>query len=168
MKLSFEDKLEIYYLRKEGYSWPRLSKKFDVNQSNLKYMVSLMDKHGVGTVKKGKNRHYPPELKKEMIDRVLLAGDSIRSVSLEYALPSRRTLTSWIADFKKNGYISLEKTRGRPAKMVKTTKSKPNGQTELERLKSENEYLRTENAYLKKLRELRLKAEAKQGRKQKQ
>lgn len=167
MKLSFEDKLEIYHLRKEGYSWPRLSKKFDVNQSNLKYMVSLMDKHGVETVKKGKNRYYPPELKKEIIDRVLLAGESALSVSLEYALPNRGTLPNWIADFKKNGYTIVEKTRRKSVKMAKTKASKPDHQTELERLKDEVEYLRTENAYLKKLRELRLKAEAKRERKQK-
>ena len=51
--------------------------------------------------------------------------------------------------------------------MAKTKASKPDHQTELERLKDEVEYLRTENAYLKKLRELRLKAEAKRERKQK-
>ncbi|WP_303978660.1 IS3 family transposase [Streptococcus danieliae] len=151
MKLSFEDKLEIYHLRKEGYSWPHLSKKFDVNQSNLKYMVSLMDKHGVETVKKGKNRYYPPELKKEMIDRVPLAGESALSVSLEYALPNRGTLPNWIADFKKNGYTIVEKTRRKSVKMAKTKASKPDHQTELERLKDEVEYLRTENAYPKKV-----------------
>lgn len=166
MKLSFEDKLAIYYLRKEGSSFLNLSKKFGVNQSDLKYMVSLMDKHGAETVKKGKNRYYSSELKKEMIDQVLYAGNSIRSVSLEYALPSRSTLASWIADFKKSGYTIVEKTRGRPVKVAKTKASKADHQTELERLKKENEYLRTENAYLKKLRKLRLKAEIKQERKQ--
>lgn len=40
--------------------------------------------------------------------------------------------------------------------------------TELERLQEENERLRTENVYLKKLRELRLRDEALQRKKQRQ
>lgn len=40
--------------------------------------------------------------------------------------------------------------------------------TELERLQEENERLRTENAYLKKLRELRLRDEAREQERLKQ
>ena len=44
--------------------------------AGLKYMVTLIDRYGIEIVKKGKNRYYSPELKQEMIDKVLLEGRS--------------------------------------------------------------------------------------------
>ena len=95
-------------------------------------MVRLIDRYGIEIVKKGKHRYYSPELKQEMIDKVLLEGCSQRSVSLDYALPDRSLLKNWLAQYKKTW----------------------EEMTELERLQEENERLRTEVAYLKKLKEL--------------
>jgi len=39
MKLTDENKIEMYRLKKEGYSNKELSKKFKINLSNVKYMV---------------------------------------------------------------------------------------------------------------------------------
>ncbi|EPT46597.1 hypothetical protein SAG0034_07540, partial [Streptococcus agalactiae FSL S3-170] len=52
MKLSYEDKLEIYELRKIGMSWSQISQRYDVRISNLKYMIKLMDRYGVEISKK--------------------------------------------------------------------------------------------------------------------
>ena len=74
MKLTYKDKVQIYELRKQGQSFKQLSKRFYVDVSGLKCMVKLIDRYGIEIVKKGKNRYYSPELKQEMIDKVLLEG----------------------------------------------------------------------------------------------
>ena len=165
MKLTYEDKVQIYELRKQGYSLEKLSNKFGINNSNLRYMIKLIDHYGIEFVKKGKNRYYSPDLKQEMINKVLHEGWTKDRVSLEYGLPSRTILLNWLAQYKKNGYTILEKTRGRVGRKRKKTWEE---MTELERLQEENERLRTEVAYLKKLKELEEREEALERERQRQ
>ncbi|MDS9365149.1 transposase, partial [Streptococcus pneumoniae] len=89
MKLTYDDKVQIYELRKQGYSLEKLSNKFGINNSNLRYMIRLIDRYGIEIVKKGKNRYYSPVLKQEMINKVLHENWPQDRVSLEYALPNR-------------------------------------------------------------------------------
>ncbi len=158
MKLTDENKIEIYRLKKKGYLYKELAKKFKINISNLKYMVKLADIHGETVLIKGKNNYYPLELKLDIINEVLITGNSIYTTSLKYALPNPGLLHNWISKFKENGYNILEKPKGRPSKMKKNNKNIENKElSKVEQLEKELEYLRAENAVLKKLREIRLK-----------
>ncbi|WP_126426789.1 IS3 family transposase [Streptococcus dysgalactiae] len=151
MKLSYEDKIEIYRLRQSGWTWPKISQTFNMSKYNLQYMVRLIDIHGLESVCKRKNRYYSPELKQEIINEVLMKGRSQLEVSLDYGLLNKGMLPNWIAQCKKNGYTILEKSRGRPVKMGRKPKKKLEEMTELERLQYENECLRAENAVPKKV-----------------
>ena len=167
MKLTYEDKIQIYQLRKKGFSLKNLSKIYNVTVRNLDYLVQFIDRYGIESVKKGKKRYYSPELKKEIIDKVLLEGRSQLSVSMDYGLKSRGLLPNWLAEYKKNGYTIVEKTKGRPRIMGRKPKKQQEEMTDLERLKLENLYLKAEIAVLKKLREKRLKEEKAKEERQK-
>ena len=122
MKLTDENKIEMYRLKKEGYSYMELSKKFKINSSNVRYMVKLADLHGETILIKRKNTYYPVELKLDIINEVLILGNSIKATSLKYALPNPGLLHNWISKFKENGYNILEKPRGRTSKMKNNNK----------------------------------------------
>ena len=51
MKLTYEDKVQIYELRKKGESFRQLSNQFGINISNLQYMIKLINRYGIEIVK---------------------------------------------------------------------------------------------------------------------
>ena len=97
MKLSYEDKVQIYTLRQSGQSIRQLSQQYQVNPSIIEYLVRLIDCHGFDALTKGQKSNYSLEQKQEMINQVLVDGRSQGEVAVEYALPSRSLLTHWIA-----------------------------------------------------------------------
>ncbi|MFV0550574.1 MAG: IS3 family transposase, partial [Anaerorhabdus sp.] len=58
MKLTRDQRIEIYNLRKNGRSYNELSKQFKINVYSIKYLVRLIDKHGIEILRKDRNRFY--------------------------------------------------------------------------------------------------------------
>ena len=153
-KLTRDRKLEIYHKRKSGVTISSLSIQYGINKKIICYLVRLIDKHGEDILRNDKNKYYSPELKLEMINKVLIDNQSIKSVSLEYGLTSDGMLNNWIKYYKENGYNIVEKKRGRSPTMKKEVKPiDPNDKDAIIKAKDEEILrLKAENEYLKKLR----------------
>ena len=109
MKLTYEDKVQIYELRNQGYSLEQLSNKFGINISNLSYIIKLIDRYGIEIAKKGKNRYYFPELKQEMIDKVLFKGYSQDRVSLKMLSQIVERFLTGLYNIRKTGTLLLRR-----------------------------------------------------------
>ena len=152
-KLSYEQRISIYNERKQGTSISTLSKKYNVRENVIQYMVCLIDKHGIDVLRKDKNMFYPKYKKEEIINRVLIGGEPVWSVAIDEGIQNDGTLRNWIKKYKEMGYNIVERKRGRPT-MPKVTNKKENetDKEKIKRLEEENLYLKAELEYSKKLR----------------
>ena len=152
-KLSYEQRISIYNERKQGTSISTLSKKYNVRENVIQYMVCLIDKHGIDVLRKDKNMLYPKYKKEEIINRVLIGGETVWAVAIDEGIQNDGTLRNWIKKYKEMGYNIVERKRGRPT-MPKVTNKKENetDKEKIKRLEEENLYLKAELEYSKKLR----------------
>lgn len=156
MKLTREQKIEIYEKRyKAGRTIPSLSNEYGIKKSNIAYLISLIDRHGTDILRKNENRYYSPELKLEIINKVLIQNQPVWATALEYGLSSDGMLHLWINRYKADGYVIIERKRGRSPTMIKEKQTKSlEDMTPEEKNKYYEErllYLEAENEYLKKL-----------------
>lgn len=167
-KLTRDQKIEIYSKHLEGLSYRSLSKEYGMLERNIFHMIKIIDKHGIEILRNGSNKYYTPELKEEIINKVIQQGQSVGSTAIEYGLISRGMLFNWIKSYKENNYVIVEKKRGRPSTMtVKNTEKKyeeMSDQEKIEYLENKNEYLEAEIEYRKKLKAV---VQARQQREQK-
>ena len=152
-KLSYEDKINIYQERKNGNTISNISKKYNIREDVIKYLVRLISKHGYDVLRTSKNRKFTSYEKEKIINRVLLNNESARSVAIDEGLLSQGMLQNWIKKYKEMGYNIVERKRGRST-MPKVTKKKENetDKEKIKRLEEENLYLKAELEYSKKLR----------------
>lgn len=150
-KFKLEVKKQIYQEYSDGVSIQSLSRKYNINFSNLRYMLKLIEIYGWNSYIESKE--YPIGLKKELINKVLNKEDSLFNIALSGGLKSRTLLHGWVSNYIKNGYNIVERKRGRKT-MPKVSKkqSKETIEEENKRLREENLYLKAELEYSKKLR----------------
>ncbi|WP_339009070.1 IS3 family transposase [Fusobacterium animalis] len=167
-KLTREEKIEIFERRKMGETISSLTKAFNIRESNIKYLITLIKKHGYNILREDKNRVYSKDFKLQAINRILINHESINSVAIDIGLTSSGILDNWLSKFKENGYNVVEKKKGRKPKSM--TKLKKNDkvlseQEKIKQLEEENLYLKAENEYLKKLKALVQERELKEKKK---
>ena len=152
-KISYEERINLYYDRKNGMPFPSLKSKYGINKSGVEYLVRLIDKHGFDILRANENKSYNSKEKERILNRILMDNESILSVSIDEGLLSKGMLNNWLKKYRENGYNIVERKRGRPT-MKKEFKPKKNEtiEEENERLKKENLYLKAELEYSKKLR----------------
>ena len=152
-KLKYEDKVEIYRLKKEGVPRRTIANTYHIKEANIQYLVRLIDKHGFDVLRTTRNKSYTKHEKEQIINRIIVGNESVLSVAVDEGLSSPGMLVNWVKKYKENGYNIVERKRGRSA-MPKVTKKKENETQEekIERLEKENLYLKAELEYSKKLR----------------
>ena len=103
-KLTREDKIEIYERRLKGETISSIAKSFNMNKSNIKYLINLIKKHGYDVLRNGKNRFYSKDFKLQTINRVLYNNETIKQVAIDIGLSSSGILYNWLSKFIENGY----------------------------------------------------------------
>ena len=153
-KISYEERINLYYDRKNGMSFTSLKSKYGINKSGVEYLVRLIDKHGFDILRTNENKSYSSKEKERILNRILMDNESILSVSIDEGLIAKGMLNNWLKKYRENGYNIVERKRGRPTMNKKEIKPKKNEtiEEENERLKKENLYLKAELEYSKKLR----------------
>lgn len=67
--------------------------------------------------------YYPKYKKEEIINRILIGGESVLTVAIDEGIQNDGTLRNWIKNYKENSYNIVERKQGRST-MPKITKIK--------------------------------------------
>ena len=112
MKYSFELKKEIYQKHCEGYSSRWLSKEYGLDDSKIRYLCKVVDKHGLDAIRH-KHTKYSDEYKFNAINRVLVNREPLKAVAVDLGLSTSSILNQWIKSYIENGYNVVTKKKGR-------------------------------------------------------
>ena len=153
MKHSIEERLLAVQKCLEGYTPKAVGRQMGIDEHHISEWLFRYRQDGVLGLQKRPNKQADFEEKCKIVCEFAEKGVPLRKVCAESHV-SRYTVQSWTRIYRAGGYDALRniKPPGRPKKMGRPKKQEP--QTELERLRYENEYLRAENALLKKVRAL--------------
>ena len=114
MKLSFEDKKEIYKLYLKGYSCRKIAGIYKLNKNVVRNICQLADKHGLAILQH-KSKKYSREFKLKAILRVIESHETKWTVAIDMGISDRSVLFSWIKSYIANGYNVVTKKKGRPS-----------------------------------------------------
>ena len=153
-KHNYSALLKYMHMLEDGYSINYVHTNYGINEAQLSKLWFLYQKKGA----KALHRQEYTRSNATFIHKVVLDIEnndiSLVQASIKYGVSASR-LGVWLRTYRKDGFeaLSITKKRGRPPGMGRPKKvQKP--ETELERLRRENQELKTENALLKKVKAL--------------
>ena len=151
---SLQDLLSYMHMLEGGISFSHIHKNYGINEARLKVLWSRYQKEGISGLQKCPNIKADYALKHDIVLDIEKNHLTLHEASLKYGASPQR-IGVWLKIMRTEGIDALSKCkkRGRPSHMGRPKKNiKP--QSELERLRKENEELRLEVALLKKVRAL--------------
>ena len=154
MKHSIEERLLAVQKCLEGYAPKTVGRQMGIEDTELSVWLSRYQREGEAGLRKLPMKHADFAEKCKIVCEFAEKGVPLHKICAEYHV-GRTAVQRWSAMYRKGGYDALRdiKPQGTGRKgMGRPKKKEP--QTELERLRYENEYLRAENALLKKVRAL--------------
>ena len=77
-KLSYEERINLYYDRKNGMSFPSIKSKYGINKSGVEYLVRLIDKHGFDILITNENKSYSSKEKERILSRYGMAIEKMK------------------------------------------------------------------------------------------
>jgi transposase-like protein len=149
--VSHSDAVSAVELFEQGFTAKSVAIWLDLTRSPVQMLYQRWQLRGAGALMTRDRRQYDFETKLKIVLRHT-KGESGRTLSREYDLPSPSTLANWTSIYRRDGEDGLrQKRRGRPP----TDCGQYPPKSENETLRTENERVRGEVAYLGKLRALR-------------
>lgn len=150
---SYADRLKYMRLLSGGRTFDSIHLEYGINYSQLKVLWEQYQLYGAPGLKKRSRIKADFALKREILLDIADNHLTLHAASLKYGLsPSR--ISSWLKLYREHGWSALEPVKKRGIRTDMGRAKKDIRQTELERLRKENQELRTEIALLKKVRAL--------------
>lgn len=138
-------------------SYRELSKKLEVDASNIRYWVKLYQYHGENAFN-FRYTTYTPDFKMGALQYIERTGYSIREASAILHIPDPSMVRRWKRKWEEGGKEALESSKKGHHDMTSPKKQDNNqdhqSDQSMKEIMEELEYLRMENAYLKKLETL--------------
>ncbi|MEE1288292.1 MAG: helix-turn-helix domain-containing protein [Bacteroidaceae bacterium] len=146
--------LKYMHMLEDGYSIKYIHIKYGIDSLRLSKLWFLYQKEGTKVLHRQEYRRSTATFRHKVVLDIENNGISLLQASIKYGVSASR-LKVWLKTYKQGGIeaLSITKKRGRRSGMGRPKKvQKP--ETELERLRRENQELKTENALLKKVKAL--------------
>ena len=154
MKHSIEERLLAVQKCLEGHAPFSVGREMGIRDHHISEWLLRYQQEGIAGLQKRPMKRANFEEKCQIVCEYAEKGVPLHRVCAEYHV-SQRAVSRWARIYRQGGYEALRaiKPQGTGRKnMGRPKKQEP--QTELERLRYENEYLRAEVALLKKVRAL--------------
>ena len=152
-KHPYEERLLAVKLCLGGRPLKSVARQLGINKDYISEWLLRYEREGESGLQKRSPQKANYAEKCEIVCKYAKKGVPLRQICVEHNV-SKTAVERWTRIYRQGGYKALRtmKSKGRPVGMGRPKKQEP--QTELERLRYENEYLRAENALLKKVRAL--------------